>query len=357
MLLPLGCAYYDEHFSYFNMLRNDSHTIRNKKAAKKFWSGVRPLSTLSDSHYKLGRHYQKRGMHKEAIEEFSKAARNDIHFCKAYNAIGMSYDKLAKCELAQASYEQALQCAPDQAYIYNNYGYSCLLCGNYDKALTMLKKAVQIAGNDNRRINGNLQLAQSITVQPIILKNRQQSDENTPALAIEEIRHESIKNSTKMGYEKFNLDSPQALPPAYAIISEEKRQQALKNEPPPQQTIMSAQIEISNGNGVTGMAGRSAEYLRLLGFKVSRVTNASHFHFTESTIYYREGYLEVAKKLAGTIPGSQEFKKVQSLDWPTLGIRVLLGRNLAQLEFPEKYWQENKTVTHDGNIGPSVKNG
>jgi tetratricopeptide (TPR) repeat protein len=143
------------------MLEPGKKTFRNKAVAEKFWASVRPVTTLSSSHYKLGRYYQKQGRYGKAIEEFSKAIKNDRSFCKAYNGIAMSYDALGSCEMAHDIYEQALQCAPQDAYIYNNYACSRLLCGDYDKGVSLLTKAEQLSG-DNNRIKNNLNFAHSI---------------------------------------------------------------------------------------------------------------------------------------------------------------------------------------------------
>lgn len=156
-----GCGYHDSHFSYFNMLDTEKKTLKNKKAAEKFWSSVRPMSSLSTSHYKLGRYYQHQGKYAESIAEFRKAVRNDSNYCKAYNGIAMSYDALNRCEKAHDSYEKALQCDSTGAYLYNNYACSSLLCGDYEKGLALLHEAERLA-EDNNRIKNNLKLAQTI---------------------------------------------------------------------------------------------------------------------------------------------------------------------------------------------------
>ena len=160
-LLMNGCSYHDQQYSYFNMLDEQKRTMANKQAAEKFWSSVRPVSTLSDSHYKLGRYYQQKGAYDKAIEQFSKALHNDSNYCKAYNGIAMSYDALRRCESARTSYEQALQCAPDQAYVYNNYACSRLLCGDHQKSVALLLKAEKL-NEGNVRIKNNLKFAQTV---------------------------------------------------------------------------------------------------------------------------------------------------------------------------------------------------
>jgi hypothetical protein len=98
-----------------------------------------------------------------------------------------------------------------------------------------------------------------------------------------------------------------------------------------------AAIEVSNGNGTTGMAGRSATFLRNHGFQVKRVTNAQHFRFEESVIFYREGYLQAAQEIAAIIPGAQHLRKIETMAKKSIGIRVLLGRDLVAMRFPDGF--------------------
>ncbi len=96
-------------------------------------------------------------------------------------------------------------------------------------------------------------------------------------------------------------------------------------------------VEISNGNGVTGMAGRSADFFRRYGFNIRSITNAKNFHFKESIIYYKDGYLPVAKELVAIIPGAQNLKKVDSFSKASIGVKIILGRDLVGMHFPESY--------------------
>ena len=96
-------------------------------------------------------------------------------------------------------------------------------------------------------------------------------------------------------------------------------------------------VEVSNGNGVTGMAGQIANYLRGYDFSIRRITNARHFRFNESVILYRKGYLPMAQRLAMTIPGTQIIKPIDSLGRVSIGVRLLLGKDLMNMPFPENY--------------------
>ena len=65
------------------------------------------------------------------------------------------------------------------------------------------------------------------------------------------------------------------------------------------------------------------------------ITNAKHFDFKGSVIFYREGYLQDAYKIALMVPGYQEMKQVGSLGRPEVSVKLLLGQDMAILHFPE----------------------
>ena len=411
-LLVSGCSSHDSRFSYFNMLDNVKGTTQNRQAAETFWSSVRPVSTLSASHYKLGRYYQQQRKYDKAIEEFSKALLNDSSYCQAYNGIAMSHDGLKRCEMASASYKQAIACDPQQAYLYNNYACSSILCGDYQKGAALLSQAAQLS-KDNRRIKNNMKLAQMLIEQENRLAEAPPPKEPVVALAVRadeppaEMAHERSQTDPlvdrplntapgetligdvveKIALENADHNSPgqkaelaglaeltsgtgqeeemQILPTAAAtLVSNETGKAAetaesslLDNivandlviapaqDPKKQQNhagpaldyLTSTAIEVSNGNGINGMAGRSADYLRSYGFTVGRITNAQDFSFNNSVIFYREGYLQVAEELARITPGRQDIKKVDSLGRPAIGVRILLGRDLAKVQFPDGY--------------------
>lgn len=369
-LLISNCSNNYRQFSYFNMLDDKKRTHGNKQAAEKFWTSVRPVSTLSDSHYRLGLHYQRNGEYDKAIGEFAKALQNDSTYCKAYNGIAMSYDALRQCEPAHASYDLALKCATGQAYIYNNYACSSLLCGYFAKGVDLLRRAEQLAENETR-IKNNLRIAQEIVIHEKIsdyipmkqLFSQVVESDSVSSLPEEGLlthpvskisantRHTISDEST--GKCKIQPDNKPAtsaaretlglpLSPSISnsavqvkLIAEKSKQDAL-----PGPSLLSrnstAAIEVSNGNGTTGMAGRSADFLRGHGFSVRSITNAKHFRFEESVIFYKEEYLHVAKELAAIIPGAQNLEKVDTMAKASIGVRVLLGRDLVSMQFPER---------------------
>jgi len=103
-----------------------------------------------------------------------------------------------------------------------------------------------------------------------------------------------------------------------------------------------ARIEISNGNGVDRMAKRVGNYLESKGAKVTRLTNADHFNFAETKIYYQDVYLQEAYKVAKEIPGLQNMEKKDDLSLHNVHVKVLIGKDLVP--YDELFHQSTETV-------------
>jgi tetratricopeptide (TPR) repeat protein len=99
--------------------------------------------------------------------------------------------------------------------------------------------------------------------------------------------------------------------------------------PQSQISLTGVGIEISNGNGVNRMASKIAHYLQEKGYVISRVTNATHFSHEKTKIYYCEGYLQQAYRLAKEIPGWNEMEKTEMSEKIPIRIRVLIGKDLV----------------------------
>jgi Flp pilus assembly protein TadD len=123
-----------------------------------FGQSIRAARGNPESHYLLARYYQERGRHKEAIEELEKTISIDPAYVKAYNRIGISYDKLGYFSRAFDYYKNALALNPELDYVLNNLGYSYILQERYDEAVKFLKKAVDLKKN-NKLYRNNLGLA------------------------------------------------------------------------------------------------------------------------------------------------------------------------------------------------------
>lgn len=87
-------------------------------------------------------------------------------------------------------------------------------------------------------------------------------------------------------------------------------------------------IEISNGNGVTGMARKVAGSIGNEGFLKVRLTNQQSFQVALSQVNYRSGYREQAQSLASILPGYPRIAQTNSLRGD-INIKVVLGKDMA----------------------------
>jgi tetratricopeptide (TPR) repeat protein len=123
-----------------------------------FTSTIRPYRGDANSTYRLACYFQERKKYSLAVEEFKKAIRIDPTHAKAYNGLGVSYDKLGEFSLAVQAYKTALVLNPDLDYVQNNLGYSYLLQGDLGSAIEAFQNAVAL-NNGNKRYHNNLGLA------------------------------------------------------------------------------------------------------------------------------------------------------------------------------------------------------
>jgi anionic cell wall polymer biosynthesis LytR-Cps2A-Psr (LCP) family protein len=63
-------------------------------------------------------------------------------------------------------------------------------------------------------------------------------------------------------------------------------------------SVASANVEILNGSGVTGLARGVAPLLQSFGYRVARVANADHHGYAATEVIDRRGRLEVAQRVA-----------------------------------------------------------
>jgi tetratricopeptide (TPR) repeat protein len=90
------------------------------------------------------------------------------------------------------------------------------------------------------------------------------------------------------------------------------------------------EVEVANGNGVKGSAGKVAEHLRRNGFKVVRVLDAeSHDHFSTKVFYYG-GNLKEAQRLLQTIPEIASDAELYELESMGSHIRLLIGKDVIE---------------------------
>jgi Flp pilus assembly protein TadD len=88
-------------------------------------------------------------------------------------------------------------------------------------------------------------------------------------------------------------------------------------------------VEITNGNGVDGMAGRLGRHLRRKGFRVGRLTNANHFEYQKTALFYSKGKAGQAMLIADVLPGGRGRARMIELDQTGTHVQILLGADMV----------------------------
>jgi hypothetical protein len=159
IIFTLGCykKLNEPRNTHFEDQAEQRMTI-SEKDLNKFGSSMKIIDGEAESHYKMALYFQKRKKHKFAIEELKKAVQLNPLFTEAYNAMGVSYDKLGNYSQAANCYRSALKLSPKLDYAHNNLGYSYLLKNDLDAAIDAFKKAIEL-NDSNKRYHSNLGLA------------------------------------------------------------------------------------------------------------------------------------------------------------------------------------------------------
>ena len=95
-----------------------------------------------------------------------------------------------------------------------------------------------------------------------------------------------------------------------------------------QDVVAQFKVEVSNGNGVNGMARKVGKFLNGLGYSASRLTNQKPYQAISSVIQYREGYQIEAQRIQMDFPQSIELVQRKDLR-ADVSIRILLGKDIA----------------------------
>ncbi|MGD8325455.1 MAG: tetratricopeptide repeat protein [Sphingomonadales bacterium] len=96
-----------------------------------------------------------------ASEALLSATQGDAQLWRAWNALGVIYDREADYEKAQQAYAQASAIQPNRPEIINNLGFSYLLSGDLNAAIDSFSEALRLR-NDLGVARTNLRLAMAL---------------------------------------------------------------------------------------------------------------------------------------------------------------------------------------------------
>ena len=315
---------------------------------------VRPLpltthgSENAQAYYALGKYYFFQGSFGRAEQAYQHAVQLDPNDPEARNGLGVLYDRLGRYDEAQAAYRAALEKAPDAPHILANLGYSLLLQGQSSEAVAPLRRALQL-DPDNGLTRTHLAQAEAATGPSAMAST-------IPVPGVVSINVTPLPAAAAVAQDLKALLDPSAAVPRTILQPGPRRfvrgiigdRIAVTTDgpaiaaPAPAPMVASVQgaehratvsisaafeglrIEVSNGNGVTGMARALRSQFREQGLNVTRVTNALPFAQRDTVVVCEAALRKRVAQLGSALPVTPRIV-TGSTARRNVDVRVILG--------------------------------
>lgn len=98
----------------------------------------------------------------------------------------------------------------------------------------------------------------------------------------------------------------------------------------PEPVVPEYRVAVLNGNGRTGIAGRTADYLQGAGLAVTGIANAPRFDHARTRVEYQPGYRAAAAQVDARLGGGTRLQEANGGD--AAPVRVVLGRDFLIYE-------------------------
>ncbi|WP_151446948.1 LytR C-terminal domain-containing protein [Lacisediminimonas profundi] len=324
----------------------------------------------------LGRYYQGQNRLDLAATAYQRALEADREFVEARSALGTLYSQRGQYDAAAREFEAALAIAPRLAWLYNNLGYTRFLQQRYADAAASYQKALELEPGNPRTLN-NLgaayaeqglgdqaklafeqarsgtraavvaevpaarPVAASRPAAPHVAAGAATIDISTPYAPV------ALGGSLGMAPSSSSIPAPlvQVLPesgsgakvgagtervtaapaPEPATAAAASSQAVAANEQP-LALAKHVRLEISNGNGSTGLAAKVNRLLIADGLPKARLSNAAPYRQQETVIQYRAGFEQQARTLGRRF--SSALTVVDSRALRTgVDVRLLIGKD------------------------------
>ena len=340
---------------------------KHRPAIEEFKAAVELKPGNVQAYNAMGISYDALGEYQSAVESYTMALWIDPKQDDVLNNLGYSYLMQGKLDLAVEHFQKALELNGTNARYRNNLGLALAKGGRYDDALAAFK-----AGGDESKAHYNIaqlyfqagryreselhfaqaarlgssdpQAGTGVKAAAALKEILSANDTASLAVAAQEPGSAQRYKAPQTVSERASLDPPAS---ARSVPVPEMRQVvrrmlegdaatplAAASSPlnlkaaEPQERAARIRIEVSNGNGVRGAAKRVGRFLKE-DFALMYISNARHFNFKETTIYYAAGYRRDADRIARRLPGRQKLEEVPEIRAGNAQINILIGRDLV----------------------------
>jgi tetratricopeptide (TPR) repeat protein len=336
---------------------------------KPVWEIRHAADGSAAAQYELGKDHQARGNLDLALDAYVQALTLDSRNVEALNAIATIYSQQGRLAEAESTLREAVAQNPAAAYLHNNLGYTYYLRGNHDAAINELLTAISLDPRHEWARN-NLEMVQAAVAKRFdsLVAHAGTSPAQTPTTVAafeiwgdaegsratveatasaavrtipeivnpmlpddrakaEDFTRIEIAKASRMPTAEILPNVDPVAPNALVQLGQLER----RADFPMRTSVATAEgafrLEISNGNGVTGMAKRVSQVLGGQGIPVHRLTNQQPYRQMMTAIQYRDGFEREAENLKERLSGYAVVARVET-PRPRIDIRVVLGKDI-----------------------------
>lgn len=307
----------------------------------------------SEAMYWLGRYHQGKVNYEEAIAAYEETLAANPGHVEAHNGLAVSYSLQGRHELALEQFRKAIELSSAATHLHNNLGYAFLIRGQESDAATAFEAALQL-DPENRQARDSLgavyekmglhDKAAVLTPrrsQPAIAPDAMSTAETAPAPgnSSETTPTNTITVMEEQGMQHTDTRLVQIAPHVFEFrMAEADRAVAVLTDKNTPTTIarrnagkvgsQDVRIEVSNGNGMAGMARRVSAFLQQNGFVKARLTDRPPFQQVRTEIHYRPANYVLAGRISQMMPKQARLLESNNLR-SDIHVRVLLGKDVA----------------------------
>lgn len=311
------------------------------------------------SMYWLGRYYQGKVNYTEAIAAYEKALAAEPAHVEAHNGLGVSYSLQGRHELALQYLRKAIELLPMATHLRNNLGYAHLARGQESEAAAAFEQALRL-DPENRQARSNLAAvyekaglhdkAAMLTMarpEPTAALVAMSAIVSGPAPGTPSATMRAAVTAATVGKQEMQHSAHstharlvQVTPNVFELrMTEADSMMAIRTGKSTGKTVApqdsgnldskDVRIEVSNGNGVSGMAGQVSGFLEQSGFAKARLTDRQPYQQVQTEIHYRPGNSVLAGQISQMMPKQAPMVESYNLR-KEVQVRVLLGKDVAR---------------------------
>jgi Flp pilus assembly protein TadD len=293
----------------------------------------------ADGYYTLGRYYHGARRYEEALKAYRHALSLESGHTKAANAMAVLHAERGDFQTANDMLRQLVEAAPDAAHLLSNLGHVYFLKGDYQSALPILEKATALDPTNARawsNLGSTLEKLGDTSGAQRVFARTQDVEHGRPLRATDRVVGTvSVLASkvsravtapaeigarteiSKVGPNIYEVQNVGIVPVERNALSDANKARL----------SVPVRVEVSNGNGIHGMAKAVGKLIERGELKVVRLTNQSRFAVSTTRVEYKDGFEKSAYEIAEGF-GQPAMVKLENTGGFNVDVRVVLGKDL-----------------------------